>query len=273
MALDVETPGLDKARGFQTPPSWRALGYWAYSYKRTWRGSVATSFLIPVLYLAAMGVGLGSLVDQHSHTVDHVKYLYFLAPGLLASTAMQIGTNEATYPVMGAIKWIRTYFAMLATPLSVNNVLLGTLSWIAIRLTLVSAIYLCVLTGVRCGLVALGPAGSARGGAHRARVLGSDCGVRSDGPERHLVLFDLPVRGRARSSCSRAPSSRSPNCLRDSGRSLYATPLYHGVTLCREFVLGQVDWAQVPVHAGYLIVLVIGGYLVARKTFRRRLIT
>jgi len=152
MALDVETPGLDRARGVQTPPSWRALGYWAYSYKRTWRGSVATSFLIPVLYLAAMGVGLGSLVDQHSHTVDHVKYLYFLAPGLLASTAMQIGTNEATYPVMGAIKWIRTYFAMLATPLSVNNVLLGTLSWIAIRLTLVSAIYLCVLTGFGAAL-------------------------------------------------------------------------------------------------------------------------
>ena len=77
--------------------------------------------MIPILYLAAMGVGLGSLVDKHSHTVDGVRYLYFLAPGLLASTAMQIGTNEATYPVMGAIKWIRTYFAMLATPLSVNR--------------------------------------------------------------------------------------------------------------------------------------------------------
>ena len=111
----------------QTPPSWRPSAYWAYSYKRTWRGSVATSFLIPILYLAAMGIGLGSLVDKHSHTVDGVKYLYFLAPGLLASTAMQIGTNESMYPVMGAIKWIRTYFAMLATPLSVTDVLLGTI--------------------------------------------------------------------------------------------------------------------------------------------------
>ena len=61
-------------------------------------------------------MGLGSLVDKHAHTVDGVPYLDFLAPGLLAATAMQIGANESMYPVMGAIKWIRTYFAMLATP-------------------------------------------------------------------------------------------------------------------------------------------------------------
>ena len=69
----------------------------------------------------AMGVGLGSLVDKHAHTVGGVSYLDFIAPGLLAATAMQIGANEAMYPVMGAIKWIRTYFAMLATPLRVDR--------------------------------------------------------------------------------------------------------------------------------------------------------
>ena len=60
---------------------------------------------------------------------------------------------------------------------------------------------------------------------------------------------------------------------RGSGLLAYATPLYHGVTLCREFVLGQVDWALVPVHVGYLLALVVGRLPVARKTFRRRLIT
>ena len=92
----------------------RAARYWGYQYKRTWRSSVATSFLIPVLYLAAMGVALGSLIDKHSHGVDGVSYVAFLAPGLLAGTCMQIGTNDATYPVMGAIKWVRTYMAQLA---------------------------------------------------------------------------------------------------------------------------------------------------------------
>jgi lipooligosaccharide transport system permease protein len=272
MALDVETPGLDRARGVQTPPSWRALGYWAYSYKRTWRGSVATSFLIPVLYLAAMGVGLGSLVDQHSHTVDHVRYLYFLAPGLLASTAMQIGTNEATYPVMGAIKWIRTYFAMLATPLSVNNVLLGTLSWIAIRLTLVSAIYLCVLTGFGAALSPLAvlalPAAVLTGLAFSAPIAAFAATVQNDTWFSSIYRFGVvPL---FLFSGTFFPVTQLPAGLRPVA---YATPLYHGVTLCREFVLGQVDWAQVPVHAGYLIVFVVGGYLVARKTFRHRLIT
>ena len=64
------------------------MRYWMYQYKRTWRGSITTSFLYPVLYLAAMGLGLGSLIKGR---VDGVRYLDFLAPGLLASTAMQIG--------------------------------------------------------------------------------------------------------------------------------------------------------------------------------------
>ena len=105
------------ARRLATPMWLRAARYWGYQYRRTWRSSVVTSFLIPVLYLAAMGVALGSLIDKHSHGVDGVTYVAFLAPGLLAGTCMQIGTNDATYPVMGAIKWVRTYMAQLAAPL------------------------------------------------------------------------------------------------------------------------------------------------------------
>ena len=143
--IDTETQGMHIARGAQMPPPLRALAYWAYQYKRTWRGSITTSFLYPVLYLAAMGVGLGSLINKNAHQVDHVRYLVFLAPGLLASTAMQIGGNESMYPVMGAIKWMRTYYAMLSTPLRVIDVLLGHLGWIAIRVFMVSAIYVAVM--------------------------------------------------------------------------------------------------------------------------------
>ena len=128
-----------------TPKWWRAAAYWAYQYRRTWRSSVVTSFLIPVLYLAAMGIALGSLIDKHSHGVDGVTYVAYLAPGLLAGTCMQIGTNDATYPVMGAIKWMRTYLAQLAAPLGVYDVLLGHLAWIAARLAIVVTIYLAVM--------------------------------------------------------------------------------------------------------------------------------
>src|SRR6201986_3423003 len=133
------------ARRFSTPMWLRAAGYWGYQYKRTWRSSVATSFLIPVLYLAAMGIALGSLIDKHSHGVDGVTYVAYLAPGLLAGTCMQIGTNDATYPVMGAIKWMRTYQAQLAAPLGVYDVLLGPRAWFPARLAIVTTIYLAVM--------------------------------------------------------------------------------------------------------------------------------
>ena len=158
-------------------PTVRSLEYWAYQYKRTWRGGVVTSFLSPVLFLAAMGVGLGGLV--HSATAARglhgVSYLVFLAPGLLAANAMQVAVQESTYPVMGAIKWIRTYHAMLATPLRVIDVLLGHLLWIALRILMVCAIFLGVMaafgTTKSWTAVFLLPAGLLTGVAFAAPVV------------------------------------------------------------------------------------------------------
>ena len=83
-------------------------------------GPVISTILFPVLFLASMGLGLGTLVDSStSGGVEGHSYLVFLAPGLLAATAMQTAVGESTYPVMGAIKWVKTYHAMLATPLGV----------------------------------------------------------------------------------------------------------------------------------------------------------
>jgi lipooligosaccharide transport system permease protein len=79
-----------------TPAPVRSLGYWMYQYRRVWRGTAATSFLNPVLYLAAIGVGLGSIVDQTASSVQKlggVDYAVFIAPGLLAASAMQLGAT------------------------------------------------------------------------------------------------------------------------------------------------------------------------------------
>ena len=62
-----------------------------------------------------------------------VAYVDFLAPGLLAGTIFQVAVNESTYPVMARIKWMRTYWAMLATPLDIDDVLIGHLGWSALR--------------------------------------------------------------------------------------------------------------------------------------------
>ena len=82
---------------FTATPALRSYRYWVAQYRRTWRGSVSTTVVSPVLYLTAMGIGLGSLVHRSS-AIGGVTYLQFIGPGLLAATAMQIAAGESTYP-------------------------------------------------------------------------------------------------------------------------------------------------------------------------------
>jgi lipooligosaccharide transport system permease protein len=270
-AFGSETPGMHVARGPQEPPSLRALRYWAYQYKRTWRGSITTSFLYPVLYLAAMGVGLGSLVDQHVHHVERVSYLVFLAPGLLAATAMQIGGNDATYPVMAAIKWMRTYYAQLATPLRLVDVLLGHMGWIAVRVVTVTVIYVGVMAAFGTvlsawALVAI-PAAVLTGLAFATPIAAYAATQETDtafSTIYRMVLIPLFLF-----SGTFFPVSQLPLWMEDLA---YATPLYHGVALCRDFTLGQLHPLLDVVHALYLAGLATVGLWAAHRTYRRRLV-
>ena len=245
------------------------MGYWMYQYKRTWRGSVTTSFLYPVLYLSAMGLGLGSLI---THPVDGVRYLDFLAPGLLAATAMQIGGNEAMYPVMAAIKWLRTYFAMLATPLTVIDVLVGHLAWIALRLFMVTSIYLAVMAAfgtVHSALAILAiPVGILTGLAFAAPIAGFAAAQQNDMGFSAIYRFGLiPL---FLFSGTFFPIAQLPGWLHPVAE---ATPLYHGVALCRALTLGHVGLAAAGAHLAYLVILTAVGFVVAQRTYRRRLVT
>src|SRR5438445_4841799 len=115
----------------------RVLEHNLIVYRRTWKGSVFLSFVSPILFMAAMGFGLGGLISRGPvRTVDGLSYLAFLAPGLLVATAMQSGYVETTFPIMARIQWERTYEGMLSTPLRVLDVLVGEFGWLALRLGL-----------------------------------------------------------------------------------------------------------------------------------------
>jgi len=122
-------------------------------YRRTWRGSIFGSFAQPVLFLVAMGIGLGGFVDKSGSGAIDVPYIEFLAPALLVSTVMQGSSFEATFPVLGGFHWNRRYHAMYATPLSPYAIAFGQIAWIATRATMVGAIFCAVI-------VAFGAAGS-----------------------------------------------------------------------------------------------------------------
>jgi len=254
-----------------TPLWWRGYRYWAYQDRKTWRSSITTSFLFHILYLAAMGVGLGSLVDKHAHTVGGVSYLDFVAPGLLAATAMQIGANDAMYPVMGAIKWIRTYFAMLATPLRVEDVLIGHLGWIATRVAIVSAAYLAVIAAfgvVASPLAVLAlPAAVATGLAFSAPI--AAFAATQDKDVGFTTIYRFGLIPLFLFSGTFFPVGQLPGWLQSVA---YATPLYHGVDLCRGLVLGRISLGPALGDAVYLVALAGVGSVAAHRTFARRLV-
>ncbi|CAN5215603.1 ABC transporter permease [soil metagenome] len=246
----------------------RSFDYWGYQYRRIWKGTVVSSVMTPVLFLAAMGVGLGSLVDEGGRLGG--EYLLFLAPGLLAATAMQTASFESMYPVMGAIKWVRTYHAMLATPLGVGAVLGGHLLWVVFRLTTTCLAFLVVMAlfgaaGSPAALLAL-PAAVLCGMAFAAPLFAFSAAVDRDAGFAAVQRFVLVPMFLF--SGTFFPVDQLPRALEWVA---YATPLWHGVDLCRSLALGSQGLLDALGHVGYLSLWILAGVLVARITFARRL--
>jgi lipooligosaccharide transport system permease protein len=256
------------------PPPLRTVGYFARAYRRTWRASIVTTFVAPVLYLTAMGVGLGSFVNKGGHTaaLGGVSYLEFVAPALAATTAATIAASEATFPVMGAIKWTKTYFAMLATPLRVADVLAGHLTWIAIRAAMAVTAYLVVMAafGTTKSPAAIGvlPVGVLVGLAF-ATPLAAFSATQENDSSLSLV-FRLGIIPLFLFSGVFFPISQLPAGLRVIA---YVTPLWHGVDLCRQLTLGQVNVASCAFHVLYLTALAGIGYRLASRVYYARLRT
>ncbi len=258
-------------------PLWRrAFAYWCFQFARTWRSTLTASVVYPTLYLAALGVGLGSLVDRHlgatsgSAGLDGVTYLRYVAPGILAGSVMQIAVNESTYPVMAATKWVHTYDAMLATPLRVLDVLAGHVGFVLLRLVVTSATFCAIAAGfgalVSPEAVLAVPAAVLTGLAFAAPVMAF--AVTQERDSGFSVIHRLFVVPLFLFSGSFFPISQLPGFLQAVA---VVTPLYHGVALCRACTLGRL-WTLASLgHAAYLVALATAGWAVARVTFRRRL--
>ena len=247
----------------------RSFEYWVRSYRRVWRGSLVTSVVGPVLYLTALGVGLGTIVNR-SRGVG-VPYLHYVAPGILAATVMQIGTFESSYPVMAAIRWTRQYHAMLATPLRVRDLLFGHQLYVAARLAVVSALYLAVIAAfgaIESPLALAGwPVAVLLGLAHSAPVSALSAWLERD--EGFNALFRFGITPLFLFSGTFFPVSRLPQGIREIA---YAMPLWNGVDLERHLTLGTATpWLSL-VHVAYLVLWIAGGLALSRRMLTRRLV-
>jgi len=239
-------------------------------FRRTWRGGLLSRVVNPVLYLAAIGTGLGTLVNRHAHLPGGVDYLTFIAPGLLAATAMQIAMNASMYPVLGAVKWHKTYYAAAATPVTAAGVYHGFLLFTAFRLVIGCVPFLAAMAtfgAVRSPLAALAlPAAVLTGLAFAAPVAAWAITRRDD--LGFNVLYRLGLVPMFLFSATFYPLTQLPAWIRPVA---YATPLWHGVAACRALTLGQVTAGSMLIHLGYLTVLTAAGVAVGQRTHRRRL--
>ncbi len=256
-----------------TPLVLRVTEVNARVYRRTWRGSVITTFLNPVLFLTAMGIGLGSLVDRGTGeaALEGFTYLAFLAPGLLAATAMQTGAGDSAWPVMAGIKWVRTWHATLTTPVGISHLAIGHLLWIAIRLTFVCVVYAVVMmlfgaVGAARGLAAVAPA-VLTGLAFAAPITAMT--ARLENEQGLSSMFRFGIVPMFLFSGTFFPISQLPDWMEPVA---LATPLYHGVELTRALALGVGTASPPSLHVGYLAALVAAGAWLSTRTLGDRLL-
>ncbi len=249
----------------------RSLWYHFAFYAQTWRGSVISSFLFPVLYLGSMGLGVGHLVSNHTGLIEGRTYLQFVAPGLLAITAMQIAGGECMWPILGGVKWGRQYHAAMTTPLEPEDLVLGKLGFVGIRMFFTALVYTAVIACFG-GLASwwslvLPMVGVLTGLAFAAPLMAYSSTLESDAPfalvQRFLIVPMFLF------SATFYPLNQYPAVLRPVAQLM---PLYHGVALCRSAATGHgAPWA-VLAHVVTLLALACGGFIMARRTLRKRLI-
>ena len=242
----------------------------ARAFRHLWVVLVS-GFFEPILYLFSLGVGLGALIgDVETGTGRVVEYAVFVAPALMASAAMNGAVFDSTFNVFFKLKYAKLYDSVLSTPLGPRDIALGEISWALIRGLLYSVAFLVVATAAGVvtswwALLAI-PAASLIGYAFAAVGMAATTFMRSWQDFDYVQLALLPM---FLFSATFYPLSTYPEGLQ---WVVQATPLYHGVALVRDLMLGDVAVGML-VHVAYLGAMGMIGTVFAARRIERLLLT
>ncbi len=273
--LDHQGDGLDHhpaAPGRLTMIG-RQTDYWITVYRRTWRGSVVSSFVMPLFFVVAMGVLLGGFIDDGSADLRGAPtYLAFVAPGLVAAHVMQIAVGEVTWPVYGAIKWNKSYLGMAATPLSPADIVAAHLLFVVFRLATTAGVFLLVMApfGVYAsvtGAVLAFLVTLLVGMAFATPVYGLSAGLQSQ--TAFALIYRVGIIPLFLFSGAFFPVSNLPDSVEWVAK---VTPLWHGVELTRMLTLGHVEAGPALAHLAYLLALAGTGLWWSVHRLTRRLV-
>ncbi len=273
MHPQTEPRSTGRALGF-----WPGVGllvehYWTW-YRRNWRATAVSSVLQPLLFLLAFGVGFGSLIEgtgRAAEATDGADYLVWLAPALLAVSAVQSAAFESTYPVLSGFKWQRVYHAMVAGPISPAQVAAAHLSWVSLKLAGSGAIYIAVIAafgGVRSPGIVVSLLAAVLTGAAVASLITAFSATLTNEGAAFATLFRFVVIPMTLFSGTFFPVDRLPSWVQPA---VWVSPLWHGTELARAAALDR--WDPLPAwgHLGYLLVLLAVGAWLAMRLFDRRL--
>ena len=246
------------------------VGWHARGYRRLWRGTITVSFLNPIFFLLSIGVLLGTLVDRGNPDLGGLSYLEFVAPALLATTAMQTASSQTTYPILVGLKWLRTYHAVVATPVRVGELIAGVLAWAGVRIGLAVGVF-ALVAGIggafASPLAVLAPFAALLCGLAFAGAIGAFTSTLED-DQALPALFRFGLIPLFLFSGTFFPIERLPDWLEPIA---WATPLWHGVDLCRDLASAQVEPLLDSVHVLYLVTLGALGAALTHRSCARRL--
>lgn len=238
-------------------------------YRRAWV-IIFSGFFEPVFYLFAVGVGIGVLVgDIDMGGGLMVSYAEFVAPAMLASSAMNGAVYESTMNIFFKLRWAKTYDAVLATPLGPGDVATGEITWSLMRGAIYAVCFLIVMLAMGLmpspwGFLAL-PAALLIGFAFAAVGMAATTYMKSWQDFDLVSLVTLPL---FLFSATFYPMSVYPEWLQTVARF---SPLYHGTDLIRGLTLGVFDWSLLG-HVGVLVGMGLVGALVASRRIEQLLL-
>jgi lipooligosaccharide transport system permease protein len=263
---------LSQRRSIQLPAPDRAAHIVernAILQRRGWP-VILSGFVEPLLYLLAIGFGVGALVGASVVVDGHrLPYAVFVAPAMMASSAMNGAIYETSFNFFYKLKYIKLYDAVLSTPLGVADIALGEIVWALLRGTLYALGFIVVMAALGLAispwaLLAL-PAAMLIGFSFAAIGTATSTFVRTWQDFDLVLTVLIPM---FLFSSTFYPITAYPGPLQVI---VQLTPLYHGVDLLRSLTTGIVGpWILVDIV--YLVILGAIALVIAAVRLERLLL-
>lgn len=238
-------------------------------YRHAWM-ILLSGFFEPVFYLFAIGVGIGQLIgDVTGPGGAAVSYTAYVAPGLLAASAMNGAVYESTFNIFFKMKFGKVYDGMLATPVAPRDIAVGEITWCQVRGFLYAAAFLGVMALM--GLLASPLSILALPGAVLIGFAFGAVGMAATSYMRSWTDFDmvqLVIMPLFLFSATFFPLEVYPPLVRPL---VQLSPLYHGTAMLRALTLGTADWTVLG-HAAFLVVMTAVGMIVATRRLKKLLL-